>query len=258
MAHGLADSLCGGVTAPSAATAGSFTLDGVFPMQIIGRRLAGLALILAANVALTSCVTSSVAPSTAPARGAVAAATEPVRPEAPEADPREVPPVVAEALASLAAHASKVPHQDKIGVVDFSLPSSEPRFFLVDVASGEIEARWLVSHGSGSDPSGTGRVQRFSNQVGSNASSRGSYLTADPYVGKHGVSQRLVGLDAENDNALERAIVIHGADYVDPALIETQGRIGRSQGCFAFARSEVETVMARLGEGRLIYAGGAA
>lgn len=226
-------------------------------MQIIRRRRAGLAAILAANAMLASCVTSSVAPSVRPPSAAASDGIAAARLSGPQAEPREVPAVVAEALASLAAHASQVPQRDKIGVVDFSLPSSEPRFFLVDVASGAIEQRWLVSHGSGSDPGGTGRVERFSNQVGSNASSRGAYLTANNYVGKHGVSQRLIGLDPENDNALERAIVIHGADYVDPALIATQGRIGRSQGCFAFERGEVRTVMARLGEGRMIYAGSA-
>jgi hypothetical protein len=245
------------VTAESAARAQDrCTLkDGAYPMQIFRHRFAGVAFIVAANLMLASCMTSSVAPSIAASDVASAHAT------APWAEPthaRDVPPVVAEALAALAAHGDKVRHRDKIGVVDFSLPSSEPRFFLVDVASGAIEERWLVSHGSGSDPAGTGRVQRFSNQVDSNASSRGAYLTANEYVGKHGVSQRLVGLDPENDNALERAIVIHGADYVDPSLIASQGRIGRSQGCFAFERSEVRTVMARLGAGRLIYAGGAA
>jgi hypothetical protein len=97
-------------------------------------------------------------------------------------------------------------------------------------------------------------LHRFSNAPGSNASSRGAYLTANAYVGKHGPSRRLIGLDPTNDLALDRAIVIHGAAYVDPALIASQGRIGRSQGCFAFAPEAVATVMERLGEGRMIYA----
>jgi hypothetical protein len=97
-------------------------------------------------------------------------------------------------------------------------------------------------------------LQRFSNDPGSYASSRGAYLTAEPYVGKHGRSRRLVGLDPSNDLALDRAIVIHGAAYVDPSLIASQGRIGRSQGCFAVEPREIEAVMALLGEGRMIYA----
>ena len=162
---------------------------------------------------------------------------------------------MAEALAALDAHSARVLDRDRIGVVDFTLPSREPRFHLVDVASGRIERSWLVAHGSGSDPAATGMLQRFSNEPGSNATSRGAYLTANTYVGKHGRSQRLIGLDPTNDIALDRAIVIHGAAYVDPALIASQGRIGRSQGCFAFEPGEVATVMELLGEGRMIYAG---
>lgn len=94
------------------------------------------------------------------------------------------------------------------------------------------------------------------NRTGSHpCNSIGAFLTADCYVGQHGRSQRLIGLEPSNDMALARAIVIHGADYVDPALIASHGRIGRSQGCFAFEQDEVARVMKRLGEGRLIYAG---
>ena len=172
-----------------------------------------------------------------------------------EPAPLDVPPLIAEALASLQAHSSEVPMHDKIGVIDFSLPSRQPRFFLVDVATGHVERSWLVSHGKGSDPNATGMVQRFSNQPGSNASSRGAYLTANTYVGEHGLSRRLIGLDADNNMAMDRAIVIHGADYVSETMAERQGRIGRSQGCFAFAPNEVRQVMEMLGEGRMIYAG---
>ena len=98
-------------------------------------------------------------------------------------------------------------------------------------------------------------MQGFSNRPGSNASSRGAFVTAERYVGQHGLSQRLIGLEPDNDMAMDRAIVIHGADYVDPALIASQGRIGRSQGCFAFETDQVTTVMDLLGEGRMIYAG---
>ncbi len=97
-------------------------------------------------------------------------------------------------------------------------------------------------------------LHRFSNDPGSHATSRGAYLTAGTYIGKYGRSQRLIGLDADNSLALDRAIVIHGAPYVDPDLIASQGRIGRSQGCFAFSRKSQWEVMHRLGEGRLIYA----
>lgn len=178
----------------------------------------------------------------------------PSAPRAPAAVAAQ-PPLIAEALDALDTHARRIVHRDRIAVVDFALPSSEPRLHLVDVAAGRIERSLLVAHGSGSDPHATGTLQRFSNAMGSNASSRGAFLTATPYVGKHGRSQRLIGLDPDNDLALERDIVVHGADYVDPALIASQGRIGRSQGCFAVERCEIEAVMSLLGEGRMIYAG---
>ena len=225
-------------------------------MEFSRRHFIGAALAAAAGVSTASCVT-------APRKVAMPQPVPPAPAGAPpaqaEAEPEPViradlPPLVAEALAALDAHAWRIAHRDRVGVVDFTLPSREPRFHLVDVASGRIERSWLVAHGSGSDPAATGMLHRFSNDPGSNASSRGAYLTANTYVGKHGHSRRLIGLDPTNDLALDRAIVIHGAAYVNPALIASQGRIGRSQGCFAFEPGEVATVMEHLGEGRMIYA----
>lgn len=213
-------------------------------MQFDRRRFIGAA--LAAGVA--ACTTRSVAPPLGPA-----AAPAPPAPLPAVAAQRELPPLLAEALAALDIH--RIAARDRLALVDFSLPSREPRFHLVDVAGGRIEQSWLVAHGSGSDPAHTGLLHYFSNLPGSNASSNGAFLTADPYIGQHGRSQRLIGLEPSNDMALARAIVIHGAAYVDAALIEAQGRIGRSQGCFAFEQGEVARVMERLGEGRLIYAG---
>jgi hypothetical protein len=225
-------------------------------MQFSRRHFIGAALVAAAGASTASCVTAprKVAQRLPPAPPSVGAPpVPPVLGRAP-AIGTGLPPLVAEALAALETHSWRIPHRDRIGVVDFTLPSREPRLHLVDVASGRIERSWLVAHGSGSDPAATGMLQRFSNDPGSYASSRGAYLTAEPYVGKHGRSRRLVGLDPSNDLALDRAIVIHGAAYVDPSLIASQGRIGRSQGCFAVEPREIEAVMALLGEGRMIYA----
>jgi hypothetical protein len=165
------------------------------------------------------------------------------------------PPLLDEARAALDPHARSLGRRDRIGLVDFSLASRERRFYLVDLEGGKIDHMWLVAHGKGSDLGNTGYLQRFSNEPGSNASSRGSYVTATPYHGKHGRSQRLIGLDPENNAALDRAIVIHGASYVDPAWIDERGRIGRSFGCFAVEDSEINRVMGGLGQGRLLYAG---
>ena len=166
-----------------------------------------------------------------------------------------MPPLLQKALAAMDNHKNYIVNRDRLALVDFSLASRERRFYLVDLEGGQIEHMWLVAHGKGSDLANTGYLQRFSNDPGSNASSRGAYVTATPYYGKHGRSQRLIGLDSENNMALDRAIVIHGAGYVDPEMIGEHGRIGRSFGCFAVEDGEVSRVMSELGEGRLLYAG---
>ena len=81
-----------------------------------------------------------------------------------------------------------------------------------------------VAHGRGSDPANSGWAEHFSNRPGSNASSQGSFLTGDTYVGKHGRSRRLHGLDPQNNLAASRGIVIHSASYVDPGLALAQVR----------------------------------
>ncbi len=84
--------------------------------------------------------------------------------------------------------------------------------------------------------------------------SAGAYRTDGFYIGGHGRSIRLSGLDAGNSNALERAIVVHGAWYVSNDMAREHGVLGRSQGCFALANSSLDEVFAKLGPGRMIYA----
>ena len=165
-----------------------------------------------------------------------------------------IPALIDRARAALASHGSSVPHRDRIGIADYSLHSATQRFHLVDLASGTSRS-FLVAHGKGSDPRHTGWLQEFSNVPGSEASSGGSYLTSETYVGKHGTSRRLIGLDASNDMAEPRAIVIHGAWYAEPEMVESHGKLGRSQGCFAFAKSDLAIILEQLGPGRLLYAG---
>ena len=128
-----------------------------------------------------------------------------------------------------------------------------PRLHLVDLIGGGTTTL-LVAHGRGSDPANTGWLERFSNRPGSNASSSGSFLTGETYSGKHGRSRKLIGLGPENDEAERRAIVIHAASYVSREMVIDQGRIGRSQGCFAVSQDDLAQVMARLGPGRLLFA----
>ena len=162
------------------------------------------------------------------------------------------PQLLRRALAAMDAQGSRV-RRDRIAIADFAAPSAKPRFHLLDLHNGTSKS-FLVAHGSGSDPSHTGWLQRFSNDPGSNASSEGAFVTSDYYVGKHGRSQRLIGLDETNNRALERAIVVHAAWYANPDMLRTHGMLGRSQGCFAVGDGDLDQVFARLGEGRMIFA----
>jgi hypothetical protein len=144
-------------------------------------------------------------------------------------------------------------YRDKIGIVDFTKPSAEPRFHVVDLHAGKVESH-LVAHGRGSDPDHSGFLERFSNDFGSHASSNGTYTTADYYEGKYGLSMKVRGLDWTNSNAEARAIVIHNAWYAEPEMIAEHGKLGRSEGCFAFSRKSQWEVMRKLAGGRMIYA----
>lgn len=159
-----------------------------------------------------------------------------------------------QARAAMDRHAANIAHRDIIGLVDFSAPSRAARFYLLDTAAGQVISTHLVAHGRGSDPANSGWVERLSNRPGSNASCQGAFLTGREYYGEHGRSRRLIGLDPENDMAESRAIVIHSADYVSSRMASSQGRVGRSQGCFAVARAEIDDVIELLGPGRLLYA----
>lgn len=182
-------------------------------------------------------------------RPTVAAATEAPALSAPGVNPR----LLQRAMAALDRHGSQVAKRDRMAIADFSTGSDRPRFHLINLESGRTVSK-LVAHGSGSDPSHTGYLQHFSNQNGSNASCEGAFLTADYYVGKHGRSQRLLGLDRTNNNALDRAIVVHAAWYANADMISRRGMLGRSQGCFAVGENELAEVFERLGPGRMIYA----
>lgn len=173
----------------------------------------------------------------------------------PITSPRVVrPDLMREALAALDRHGNKIAKRDRILIADMDAASSQPRFHFVDLVSGKTKS-FLVTHGSGSDPSHSGYCQRFSNEPGSNATCKGAFLTSNYYVGKHGNSQRLIGLDPTNDNALSRAIVVHSAWYANKDMLRTHGQLGRSQGCFAVGESDLDTVFAMLGTDRMIYAG---
>ncbi|MBX7542081.1 murein L,D-transpeptidase catalytic domain family protein [Qipengyuania sphaerica] len=143
--------------------------------------------------------------------------------------------------------------KDIVGIADFGLHSSQKRFHFVDLVNEHVES-FHVAHGTGSDGEHDGWLKRFSNIEGSEATSRGAYLTRSWYTGRYGTSIRLDGLDPTNDMAMPRAIVMHKADYARPEHVEKWGRLGRSNGCFVLGPEQFDKVLLDLSGGRLLYA----
>lgn len=114
-------------------------------------------------------------------------------------------------------------------IVDFNKRSSEKRLWIIDLANQKLLFNTLVAHGQGS---GGDMPDKFSNLPNSHQSSLGFYVTSEIYHGKHGLSMKLDGMDKGfNTNAKERAVVIHGAEYVSEQFVSQHGRLGRSHGC---------------------------
>ena len=143
--------------------------------------------------------------------------------------------------------------RDIVGIADYGLHSSERRFHFVNLNRQEVES-FHVSHGAGSDPEHDGWLNNYSNVEGSNASSRGAYVTWEWYQGRYGTSVRLGGLDPTNDAALRRYIVMHRAKYAEPSHIDRFGRLGRSNGCFAMGEEQFRIALLSLSGGRLLFA----
>ncbi|HOU66091.1 MAG TPA: murein L,D-transpeptidase catalytic domain family protein, partial [Thermomonas sp.] len=140
----------------------------------------------------------------------------------------------------------------KLAVIDYSRPSTEKRLWVFDVARAALLFNEHVAHGSGT---GENIATRFSNDDGSHATSLGLFRTAETYQGGNGYSLRMDGLDPGfNDHARSRAIVMHGAWYVNPDLIRTQGRLGRSQGCPALREQVAKVVIDTLKQRQLLFA----
>ena len=142
---------------------------------------------------------------------------------------------------------------DIVGIADYGLHSARPRFHFVNLDRGEVQS-YHVSHGMGSDPQHDGWLKQFSNTEGSNATSRGAYVTWEWYQGRYGTSVRLGGLDQSNEAALRRYIVMHRADYAESSHLERYGRLGRSNGCFAMGEEQFRIALMNLSGGRLLFA----
>lgn len=229
-------------------------------------RVSHLALTVASAVLLAACAAPerrASAPSTLPPvvqQSAVDVAPAPMTPApglferisrlAPDLDPG----VLALALEARACalRNGEVGDDARLAVIDYSLPSTQKRLWVFDVAHDRVMFNEHVAHGSGT---GDNLARRFSNEDGSHATSLGLFRTAETYQGGNGYSLRLDGLDAGfNDRARSRAIVMHGAWYVNPDLIRTQGRLGRSQGCPALREQVAKVVIDTLKQRQLLFA----
>jgi hypothetical protein len=144
-------------------------------------------------------------------------------------------------------------------VIDYALPSSRRRLWVLEPRTQQVLFHEFVAHGRGSAPaSDPARAVRFGNEIGSHRSSLGTFLTREAYTGEHGFSLRLEGLDpGVNDRALERAIVMHPADYVTAAFrLKSGGRLGRSWGCPALDPAVAPEIIERIQDGSVLFAAG--
>jgi hypothetical protein len=136
-------------------------------------------------------------------------------------------------------------------VIDYSRPSLEPRLWVFDLATGELLFRELVAHGVNT---GDNMARHFSDVPESRQTSIGLFVARETYVGSNGYSLRMDGLEPGfNGRARERAIVMHGAPYVDERLAATQGRLGRSWGCPALREAVARDVIDTLRDGGVVF-----
>ncbi len=167
---------------------------------------------------------------------------------APDADPE----VIALALEAMScALADGMPASQRLGIIDYSRPSTSPRLWVFDLASARLLFHELVAHGRNS---GDNMTLHFSNAMNSRASSIGLFRTADTYRGSNGYSLRMDGLEpGVNDKARERAIVMHGASYVREDMAEKYGRIGRSWGCPAVRQGVARQIIDSMKGGQFLF-----
>lgn len=144
--------------------------------------------------------------------------------------------------------------KDILTIIDFNLPSSQKRMWVIDLNQMKVLFHELVAHGRNS---GDNYATKFSNVANSLSSSLGFYLTGEEYVGKYGRSLRLDGMEAGfNDRARERAVVLHGADYASQAIVDAQGRLGRSYGCPAVPFENKDAIVDTIKDRSVLFING--
>ena len=158
-------------------------------------------------------------------------------------------PMLQRAFEYLNEHSDEVQNQNYLTVINFDLPSTAERMAVIDLKNVTVNT-YLVAHGK---ESGNLYATSFSNEPNSNKSSLGIYLTGNEYVGEHGLSMILRGMEASNSNAESREIVLHGADYVSYDFIKQTGRLGRSLGCTAVSMQYSTELTKKLEGGSVFY-----
>jgi hypothetical protein len=142
--------------------------------------------------------------------------------------------------------------RSRLTIIDYSLPSTQKRLWVIDLDRRRLLFNELVAHGR---DSGENTAVSFSNSLGSHKSSLGLFRADQTYIGRHGYSLNLAGLEPGiNDRALERRVVVHGADYVAPEFVARHGRLGRSWGCPALDRRVSRSVIDEIKGGGAVFA----
>jgi hypothetical protein len=210
---------------------------------MVDRRRIRVAAIIALAFLLPGCATAPAPPRTTPLRRA-AAPTQSTWPR------RDVLDLALQAYQC--GRAQGYFSQPTLTVIDYSLPSSQKRLWVIDLARRRVLYNELVAHGLNS---GDERAYSFSNRNGSKQSSLGLFRTDETYYGRHGYSLRLSGLEpGVNDQARDRAIVMHGASYVSRAHLATWGRVGRSWGCPALDERVSPRIISQIRDGSAVFA----
>jgi hypothetical protein len=145
----------------------------------------------------------------------------------------------------------KISRGNYLTICDFSQSSLKKRLYIIDIENNKLVTQTYVAHGRNS---GGEYATRFSNQPESLQSSLGFYITDNTYIGKHGLSLKINGVEPGiNDKAMMRTIVIHGADYVSAGRAAAGGFMGRSWGCPAVPKEEANSIISTIKNGTCLF-----